>query len=301
MLTLVLLALADRAESKAAAQMASGLAIRHGAGFAALHVSGPLGQEGGCVLQLPDESALGERRGEVMELLLEAMPPDQTADVMVAAGFAHVEILKAARVLEPDLLVLGAQGTAERCRQELTSSVCGTALLVAREAPCPVLALPSGQAQTSGPFERILACVDASHADIAAARHLLCFAARLAAREGAQLHVLHALTLPPELPTPGQEEMVRRVAASRERLAYLCHGLPGADRFGFISSEGAASVEILKHARERQADLLILAPGAGGDNGTVSRVLDGARCPVLLLGPGVLAAQLRQASHLKKG
>lgn len=309
MFTLVLLALAGQARGHAGdlagdantARLASAIAARHGAGFAALHVSGPLSQEGGCVLQLPDEDALALRRADVEALLRAVMPPGLTADISMDAGFAHVEVLKTARVLGPDLLVLGGLDETERCRRELSAPQSGAALLVARGAPCPVLVAAAADEAATGPFERILVCMDLAQGGAAQAARLLAFAARLAAREGAELHVLHALPLPPGQSTPGHEEMVRRVDSARDRLAYLCQGLPGVDRFSFLVSEGGAGVEILKHARERKADLLVLAPRNGDTTGTTARVLAGARCPVLLLGPGAPAATPQQPAVTAKG
>ena len=302
MFKLVLLALADKADGKAAAQLASSLAARHGAGFAVQHVSGPVGQEGGCVLQLPGEGDLAARRTEVETLLREVMPPGLTADIVLSAGFAHLEILKTARILEPDLLILGGLDEAERCRRELSASQGDAAVLVADAAPCPVLVVPCAADTASGPFECVLIAVDRAE-ESEQTRAQLDFAARLAAREGADLHVLHTLQLPPGQPTPGHDEMVRRIAIARDRLAYLCQGLPGADRIAFVVSEGAASVEVLKHARERKADLLVISQfrSGGSQNDTLARVLEGARCPVLLLGPGALADRQQNPAFALRG
>ncbi|MBU1228794.1 MAG: universal stress protein [Proteobacteria bacterium] len=303
MFKLVLLALADKADGRAAAQVAGALAARHGAGFAVQHVSAPVGQEGGCVLQLPGEADLAARRAEVEALLREVMPPGLTADVMLGAGFAHLEILKTARILEPDLLVLGGLDETERCRRELSASQGSAAVLVADGAPCPVLVVPSAADTACGPFERVLMAVDLS-GDTGRLMQQLDFAARLAAREGAELLVLHALRLPPGEPTPGHDEMVRRIAIARDRMTYLCKGLPGADRIGFIVSEGAAGVELLKHARERKADLLVVhhaSPQKGAQDETLDRVLEGARCPALLLGPGALAARQQNPALAMRG
>lgn len=325
MLTLLLLALAEpaagaspqpaaRPRDLVAVRLASSLAARHGAGLAAVQVSGPLSQEGGCVLQLPSEAVLGERRAGLEALLREVMPPGLTADVLHAAGFAHLEILKAARVLGPDLLVLGEMDEGERCRRELApghspgakSEAGDAALRTALGAHCPVLAAGQAHTPVSGPFERILVGVELFGEE--AALPLLQFAARLAAREGAELVLLHALApeaVPPpqsgSTPLPYQEDIQRRIARARDRLAYLCQGLPGADRFVFSLGEGAASVELLKQARERQADLIIVAPRHADGGGVAARVLAGARCPVLLLGPAACAALAPPPPSQKKG
>lgn len=292
MFSLVFLALADNADGDSpallAARLAAGLAARHGAGFAVLHVSGPLGQEGGCVLQLPAEAEQEARRQAVEALLRGLMPPGLTADVMHAAGFVHVEVLKAARILGPDLLVLGGLDAAERCRRELGGTPASAAVLLAVAAPCPALVAVQGGRPASGPFEHVLAVADLAQGE-EHVRALLAFAARLAAREGAALTVLHVLPLARDEAAPEQAEMVRRVDEARLRLAYLCKGLPGADRFVLAACEGDPGQEALKQARERKADLLLLAVGGPGPDTRAERVLEGARCPVLLLGPGACA------------
>lgn len=298
MFSLLLLALADKAEAGPAARLASALAARHGAGLAALHVSSPLSQDAACVLQLPDEAALVRARAGVEVLLREVMPAGLTADTLHAAGFVHVEALKTTRVLGPDLLVLGGLDASERCRRELSGHSAGAAVLTALSAPCPVLAVPEGAVIPAGPFERVLVAAD--FADLTLDRALLALAARLAAREGADLTAFHPLRLEAAAPPragaepPGQEDMTRRVAAARERLAYLCHGLPGADRFVLAASEGEGAVEILKQARERRAELIVLA--CRGADACVDQVLAGARRPVLLVGRGALFPVAREAA-----
>jgi len=308
MFSLVLLALADgavdvygdkaaaRAAAWTAARTAAHLAARHGAAFAALAVSGPLGREGGCVLQLPGEQVQAARRAEVEALLREVMPLGLTADVMHAAGFVHVEALKAARILGPDLLVLGASDGAERCRNELFDCAACSAALIAAAAPCPVLMVPAEAPPADGPYERALVAVDLAE-DAVRCRALLDFAARLAAREGAELSVVHALPLPlADIPS---EDMARRVEAARQSLAYFCNGPPGADRFRLIAGEGAPGIEILKHARERGAELLVLGVGADGGGVVLARVLSGSRCPVLLVGPAALACARKTAANAR--
>lgn len=290
MFSLVLLILADKADGSRAARLAAYLAARHGAGFTALHVSGPVGQEGGCVLQLPDEAAQAAKLAEAEALLRAAMPPGLTADVSHAAGFLHVEALKTARILGPDLLVLGGLDAAERCRRELSDEGSSAALLLAAAAPCPVLVAPDAGSSPTGPFEHVLVSVDLAEGEERLLAQLG-FAARLAAREGAAVTVLGGLPLEPGAPLPDQAEMTRRVAAARDRLAYLCRGLPGAGRFTLAAREGDPGQEILKQARECGADLLVLAPLENTTNAQAGRVLEGARCPALLLGPVVLAAQ----------
>ncbi len=283
MFTMVLLGLGDVEQAGGALQVAAGLAERHGAGLFVQHVSPPRSRDGACVLELPTEKELEARRAEVEALCRKHLPSGLTADVAAGAGFLHVELLKMARLAGPDLLVLGGGDALEQCRRELDAGDSGreAALVLAEAAPCPVLAVPETGGRT-GPFERILTVVDAGRPDAARIdRPLLELAARLAAREGAELHVLQPLPLPLGSAAPAQDEVARKAQAARERLAYLCQGLPGSDRFRLDAAEGEPGVEIFKHARERQADLLLLS----SDHPVAAHVLRNARIPVLLARP----------------
>lgn len=294
MFSLLLLALADPAEGALAARLAAGIAARHGAGLAALQVSSPLNRGQACVLQLPGEAAQSATRAELEGLLRGIMPPGLTADVMHAAGFLHVETLKATRILAPDLIVMGGTGGQEDCNRELSAGPTGPEQLTALSAACPVLYVPADAEIPDGPFERILTACDLAHPD--ADRALFTLSARLAGREGADLFAFHPIDLPRDAPLPPQEDMARRVELARERLAFLCHGLPGADRFTRAASEGAPAMEILKQARELGAELVVLACGQGLPSDILGRVLAGARCPVLLAGPAALFAAMATAA-----
>jgi nucleotide-binding universal stress UspA family protein len=304
MFTLVLLVLADwpdaangqEAQSAttnptaASARTAALLAARHGAAFAVLAVRRPLDMDEGHALRLPDESVQSVRRAEVEALLREAMPAGLTADVMHAAGFVQVETLKAARLLGPDIIVLGDMDGSARCRRELSDAHAATATLIAAAALCPVLFVPAGAGSTDGPFERAMLALDIAD-DPSQCRALLDFAARLAAREGASLGVFHAL------PDMRDGDMARHVEAARQRLASLCHGLPGADRFRLaaaeLTAEGSTGIDILQHATETDAELMVFGVGPDGGGAVLASVLAGAGRPVLLVGPATLSAARR--------
>ncbi len=300
MFQLVLLGLSDLAQAGAAIGVAAGLAARNGSGFAVQHVSAPLSQGGGCVLQLPAEADLAVRRAEVEALCREAMPPGLTAEVMAGAGFLHVELLKTARLLEPDLIVLGGQDASERCRRELSASGEHAALLVAAQAPCPVLVAPSVAQARQGGFRSVVAATDLS----GDAEALLGLAGLLALSEGAALRAFTVLPLPLETPLPEPEALARQLETARDRLAYLCHDLPG--RADCRAREGDPALEILKETREAEADLLVLATdiyhtGLAPGSPVATRVLEGARCPVLLVGAQALAKIRRPGLAAARG
>jgi nucleotide-binding universal stress UspA family protein len=197
-----------------------------------------------------------------------------------------VEVLKTARLLGPDLLVLGGLDEVERCRRELTGSATKAALVIAASAPCPVLVVPGEAPLPSTPFLRVLIATDL----LPGADAVLGAAARLAMREGASLRAFHAL------PVPEAKNLPQALRKATDQLAYLGRALPLAKAMDIAVREGDPAVEILKDARECQADLLVLAADRyGQDDSVPSRVLEGARCPVLLVGPQGLADLAHQS------
>jgi|GEM_PF-878053 len=297
------------AVGRPAARLAAALAARHGAALSVLAVCEPgspdsadLARRSGCAdpfgmveatgaagaSAYSDVAAQARRSAEVEALLRELLPQGLRADVLARTGCARVEILRTLRLLEPDLLVLGQE------RPEAWSNVLRLASV---EAPCPVLAAPAPGAQgaddrPAGPFERILTAVDLEDESVGA-RALLDFSARLAAREGAELTLLHVLPPPSGPYARDQRDAIRRAEAAASRLACLCQGLPGAKRFPLVARDGAPAGEILENANARKAELIVLAPGAkAGHDGVCARVLRQARAPVLLAGPPVLTGAL---------
>ncbi|MDZ4065042.1 MAG: universal stress protein, partial [Coriobacteriia bacterium] len=196
-----------------------------------------------------------------------------------------VEAAKAARSQGADILIIDSENSGQSCERELSGLTGSMALALSAATSCPVCVVPSQAVAHNGPFERVLVEVDLS-SDATPLRGLLNYAARLAMREGADLHVLHTLQLSPEQPTPGHDEMERRIASLRDRLVNLCQGLPGADRIAFNVCEGEKSMEILKRAQDFRADLVILDRRENGAGNRLARVLEGANCPLLLLRPG---------------
>ena len=106
----------------------------------------------------------------------------------------------------------------------------------------------------------------------------------------ANLHIFHALDL--EITAAGhvkaQEEIEGRIAAARGKLEndYLPL-LKGYEKYTVQVWEGAPYVEILKLARERQADLIVMAhhtreidPEIALLGSTVEQVVLRSACPV---------------------
>ncbi|SMP51369.1 Nucleotide-binding universal stress protein, UspA family [Desulfonatronum zhilinae] len=301
MFKLVLLALSDKADGTSALRLAAAVAARHKSGFTVQHVSAPHEREQSCVLQLSDERELSARRAEIEAFCRANMPERLTADVMLGSGFVHVEVLKTIRLMEPDLVVIGDQGDAEHCRRELSASTMDTALLIAWEAACPVLVLPPGMPTASnrslsGTFRRIVAATDLRDGK----QDALTMAASIIEADAGTLFAFHALPL--DDAAPDRAVLANALHQAANRLAYLGRNLGLPAETEFVVREGDPSVEILKYARENEADLIVLASDcyAGPQDSsqkkpdTSSQVIAGARCPVMLVGPDAPAAHFRK-------
>ena len=189
-----------------------------------------------------------------------------------------------------DLLVLGTHGLDEPDR--------GTGPLAAsciRQAPCDVLLVRDPH---DGPFKVVVACIDFS----ATSRRVLDQAVRIAAQDGAALHVLHVFR-PPWQVLPFQSSLlyvpnsVRQDCreALRRQLEEFCaplrhemifahatytiyeHASYGRGIYDYASSVGATLVVLGTRGRSNVRDVLI--------GSTAERVVRRTPCSVLAIKP----------------
>jgi nucleotide-binding universal stress UspA family protein len=134
------------------------------------------------LLEPVDVKAEEER---LQSFVLEAAGP-ALAKVAVREGSIAPEILRTARTLTADLIVIGTHGRSG-FEHWLLGSVAENVL---RHAPCPVLTVPR-RAQEPGnvPFKNILCAIDFSHDS----QHALELSLSLAQAAGGQLVLVHSL------------------------------------------------------------------------------------------------------------
>jgi len=222
-----------------------------------------------------------------------AVAGDMAVIVRVVHGVdARRAILAEAEATLPDLLVIGSHGRSGFDRLLLGS----TSSAIVRKVQCPVLVVPPGAVPpTDGRFRRVLCGIDFSPPSLQALR----FALRLAAEADAEIRLLYAIEMPPELherqiTAAFDVDAVRASAesAARQRLEAL---YPGDDSSGvrIVAEvvEGRAHRRIVETARQQHADLIVL--GTHGRNAvdrlmfgsTTDAVLHNAPCPVLTVRP----------------
>lgn len=193
-------------------------------------------------------------------------------------------ILEAARDSNADLIVMGSHGKGGFERLALGS----VTEKVLRKAPCPVLVVPAGEGtETRGlPLRRVLCATDFS----APSGRAVDYARQFADASRAPLSLLTVIDWPfgetsgddPVSTLRGNLE--QEAAASLEKLARRGADEPPAE---IIVKHGRPGREIVKAARESQADLIVLGISGRGAvdlallGSTAHHVLRDAPCPVL--------------------
>ena len=197
-------------------------------------------------------------------------------------------IVDEADTVGADLLVIGSHGRSGFERLLLGS----TAERVVRKSTCPVLVVPPQSAPPyDGRFRQIVCGIDFSAASLQAFRHAI----QTVAANGADVTLVHAIEMPPELHdrqivAAYDVEAIRAAAelGTRSRLEAIIAGNDSAHvRVKATVVEGRAHLEVLKIASARNADLVVL--GTHGRSAidryvfgsNTDGVLRGAPCPVL--------------------
>lgn len=202
-------------------------------------------------------------------------------------GVPHREILRKARAENVDLIVMGAHTRDEDVGASRYRSVVGSTMQkVAKSARCPVVIISRPCTTCWKLFSNIVIGSDFSKASTSA----FLWAAKLAKEVDARLHIFHAVDINDGQPgkIAGQTEIEARIEDARKKIEtkYLST-LKGFDNYEVGIREGTPYVEILKFARERQADLIVMAhhareidPEQALLGSTVEQVVLRSACPV---------------------
>jgi nucleotide-binding universal stress UspA family protein len=191
--------------------------------------------------------------------LLEGMPEGSVVK-QLAVGVPATEILRFARKEDVDIIVMGAHNRED---DDLASSrvravIGNTMREVARRSRCPVLIVNRPCTTCWKLFSNIVFCTDFSKPADAAFQ----FALKTALEVGAKLYLFHAFDISNALlgVFAGQAEIERKLTQARESMQSRYVGQMGEyDNYQVEVREGTPYVEILKFAREKQADLIIMA------------------------------------------
>ena len=217
-------------------------------------------------------------------------PPDSNDQVehLLEEGEAAAEIVRVARDIPCDLIVMGTRGRTGLGRL-LVGSV---AEKVLRDAPCPVLIMKSPGLEAKdrlpepGKVETILFPTDFSECS----QNALNLAFALTRDCKARLLVVHVATPPPFVTYGEFEKVLDKSSGYRHELEEQLRQCQAPDcNIEFRLVEGDPGNEIVQVAREAHCDLIIM--GTHGRTGlgrllmgaVAEKVLRQSSCPVLLV------------------
>ncbi len=212
-----------------------------------------------------------------------------TEDVAIeaAVGVPHREILRKARKEDIDLIIMGAHTRQEDVGATRYRSIAGSTMQkVAKAARCPVVIISRPCTTCWKLFSNIVFGTDFSKA----ADYAYMFAYQLAREVGAKLHLFHACGINNRESGQimGQTEIEGRIERAKEEMQkrYVSK-MNGYDNYSLEVREGIPYVEILKFAREKTGDLIVMAhhtreidPEKALLGSTVEQVVLRSACPV---------------------
>ncbi|MHC1711750.1 MAG: universal stress protein [Solidesulfovibrio sp.] len=208
-------------------------------------------------------------------------------EVEIAVGVPSREVLRIARAKDVDMIVMCARGQATETGFYKRGVIGATHQKVAKSARCPVLTVSRPSASFWGGFSNIVFATDFSKASESAFQ----FAVTVSKAVNGELHLFNCVDLnrfqsPIALTQDGIEA---KLAEARRRLHHeYATKLGDFKRYTSEVWEGTPYVEIVKFARERQADLIVLAhhardvdPDERPFGSTLEQVIVRASCPVI--------------------
>ncbi|MFV0349818.1 MAG: universal stress protein [Halodesulfovibrio sp.] len=279
-----------------AAKVAFDLAKRNGAKLYLLHVLGvPSRGFSTTVRDLrtgEDEAVDGDYREwveeEIRTTYAEQLEEYGKNTVMqLSVGVPSTEILRFARKEDVDLIVMGANTRDDDPESARARSIVGRTMeKVARLAKSPVLIVNRPCTTCWNLFSNIVYCTDFSKA----ADQAFKFANSTAQTIGAKLYIFHAFDITSAKlgVFPGQADIERHIERAHEKIKerYISQ-MGDYDNYDVEIWEGTPYVEILKFAREKKADLIIMAhhtkevePEEASIGSTVEQVVIRSACPV---------------------
>jgi nucleotide-binding universal stress UspA family protein len=196
---------------------------------------------------------------EIKTTYAKQLEKTKACDIEIMVGVPHTEILRFARQNDIDLIVMGAHTREEDIGATRFRNVLGSTMQkVAKSARCPVLIVSRPCANCFWYFSNVVFGADFSKASMSA----FLFALKVAKEIGCKLYLFHALDLSGVQigKILAQEEIEKKIAEAKKKIeAKYISKMNGFDNYEVEIWEGIPYVEILKYAREKQADLIVMA------------------------------------------
>jgi nucleotide-binding universal stress UspA family protein len=217
----------------------------------------------------------------------ELLKDSENCVIEAVVGAPHREILRMARKEKVDMIIMGAHTRQEDVGATRYRAIAGSTMQkVAKAARCPVVIISRPCTTCWKLFSNIVFGTDFSKA----ADSAFMFASKLAREVGAKLHMFHACDITSSTAgrALGQEEIEQLIEGSRKKMEKR-YGVKmnGYDNYGIEVREGVPYIEILKYAREKMGDLIVMAhhtreidPEEAVLGSTVEQVVLRSACPV---------------------
>lgn len=234
-----------------AADKAFGFAQRFESNLTIVHVTG-MEQGWGQMEWLEPSGETGRIQKNIEEFYSEKLKGLPKYDIKVVAGIPHNEILRIARKANADLIIMGPHTREYKEKRSKMWGMAGSTLeRVSQRAHCPVMVVTRETPYGEQRLMRLLATTDFSkQAECAVA-----YGGQLCRHYNAGLTVLHVLE-----ETPGGAVSANRAAEAKNQLQCACEPmLRGLGNVSYECLEGKPAMEILKFARMRDVDLILMA------------------------------------------
>ena len=289
----ILFATSATAASDHAARVAFDMAARYNAELCLFHVLGvPTRGFSQVVLDVKtgervdlDDEYISWVEEDIKSHYTKQLETAEKVEIKVAVGFPHREILRAARASRPDLVIMGGSTSEEEVSVYQKSMVGSTLQRVAKSARCPILVVNRPAASFWGGMSNIVFGTDFSKASDVAFQ----FAHTLATTLECELHLFHALDITSVQMgrVMTQDEIESKIRKSLRRIRGR-HSVEGIENYSIDVWEGIPYVEIVKYAREKHADLIVMAhhtrkmdPEDTRLGSNIEQVIVRAGCPVI--------------------
>ena len=235
----------------------------------------------------PDPDYIEWVKEEMKNTYGDLLKDTEGVEIEAAVGIPSREILRMARKNDVDLIIMGSHTRQEDVAATRYREVVGSTMQkVAKSARCPVVIISRPCTTCWKLFSNIVFGTDFSKA----ADSAFLFASKLAREIGAKLHMFHACDISSSSAgrALGQEEIEQLIERSRKKMEkrYVAK-MNGYDNYGIEVREGVPYIEILKYAREKMGDLIVMAhhtreidPEEAVLGTTVEQVVLRSACPV---------------------
>jgi nucleotide-binding universal stress UspA family protein len=238
-------------------------------------------------LMEPDPDYIEWVKEEMKNTYDTLLADSENSVIEAAVGVPYREILRKARKEDTDLIIMGSHTRQEDVGATRYRSIVGSTMQrVAKSARCPVVIISRPCTTCWKLFSNIVFGTDFSKASDYAYQ----WAYNLAKEVGAKLHLFHACDLNTSATgiVADQSEIENQIANAKEKIEkrYISK-MDGYDNYEMEVREGIPYVEILKFAREKTGDLIVMAhhtkevdPEDAVLGSTVEQVVLRSACPV---------------------